>query len=299
MYLEAYATDICENTFASLYAWRHAKPISALEAHNSLIILVEEPQGFQLYGPPLGPITTTEAADIVLQCLGKPIISVERMTEAQARELEEQRWHVIEDRDNFDYVYCRQALAGLAGRRYHRKRNLVCQCLRTHRCSYEPISASNHAEILEVLHAWRQRRGPCIDEELNCESSAIADMLEHYEELEVIGGAVRVNGRIEAFSMAAKLAPTTAVVHFEKANVAIKGLYQLLNKWFAEYALAEFTLVNREQDNGLPGLMRAKQSYYPLRYVRKFRATFDPSLKTSPPAQKLDLAKNRCDSPPL
>lgn len=272
-YLDAHATHICENTFASLYAWRHEKPVSALETHRSLIIILEAAESITIYGPPLGKLSAAQTIHVVAGQLKKPVLSLECLTEAQARTLDPNDWCVTEDRDNFDYVYCRKALAGLEGRRYHRKRNLVSQCLSAHECTYEPVIREKHAEeILDLLLRWRKQRKDIIDDDLNCESSAISDMLEHYDELDIMGGAIRVDGRIEAFSIAAKLTSETAVVHFEKANPEIKGLYQLINKWFAEHALAGFAYVNREQDKGLPGLSRAKQSYYPLRFVRKYRA---------------------------
>jgi hypothetical protein len=84
------------------------------------------------------------------------------------------------------------------------------------------------------------------------------------------GGAVVVEGRIEAFAIGERLNLAAAVVHFEKANPELRGMYQLINQWFCRNELAEYSFVNREQDLGIEGLRKAKESYCPHHMVRKF-----------------------------
>jgi hypothetical protein len=110
------------------------------------------------------------------------------------------------------------------------------------------------------------------------EYSAIREAFSHYEELDPIGGAIRVNGKVEAYAVGEKLAPGTAVCHFEKAMPNVKGLGQLINQWFAKYSLSDFEFVNREQDLGVPGLRRAKESYFPHHMVEKFTARISESV---------------------
>ena len=86
----------------------------------------------------------------------------------------------------------------------------------------------------------------------------------------LIGGAVVVEGRIEAFAIGERLNPTTSVVHFEKANPELRGMYQLINQWFSRNELSEYSFVNREQDLGLEDLRKAKESYQPHHMARKF-----------------------------
>jgi hypothetical protein len=59
-------------------------------------------------------------------------------------------------------------------------------------------------------------------------------------------------------------------VHFEKANLELRGMYQLINQWFCRNELSEYSFVNWEQDLGLEGLRKAKESYHPHHLVRKF-----------------------------
>ena len=63
-------------------------------------------------------------------------------------------------------------------------------------------------------------------------------------------------------------AEETAVIHFEKAMSHFEGLYQVVNQWFCRNELGRFEFVNREQDLGIPGLRRAKESYHPHHMVK-------------------------------
>ncbi len=78
---------------------------------------------------------------------------------------------------------------------------------------------------------------------------------------------------MEAFSLGELLNRRTAVIHIEKANPEISGLYTLINQQFCEHAWKEVELINREQDLGEDGLRKAKMSYYPEHLEEKFRIT--------------------------
>jgi hypothetical protein len=62
----------------------------------------------------------------------------------------------------------------------------------------------------------------------------------------------------------------TAVIHIEKANHHIDGLYTLINQQFCEREWKEAVYVNREQDLGLEGLRKAKLSYNPVKLIDKY-----------------------------
>jgi hypothetical protein len=96
---------------------------------------------------------------------------------------------------------------------------------------------------------------------------------------------------VEAFSIGEALNPRTAVVHFEKAMTDYQGLYQLMNMWFCEYGLAGFEYVNREQDLGVPGLRKAKESYLPDHMVEKHSAALVPGEAGEP---AMAGARGRC-----
>jgi len=59
------------------------------------------------------------------------------------------------------------------------------------------------------------------------------------------------------------------VIHIEIVSPKYDGLSQLMNREFVKNEWAAFLFINREQDMGIPGLRRAKMSYYPHHMVEK------------------------------
>jgi len=75
---------------------------------------------------------------------------------------------------------------------------------------------------------------------------------------------------VHAVTLGEALNPETFVIHVEKANGALIGIYQAINQAFAAAAAAPYPYVNREQDVGVPGLRKAKESYHPCVLVKKW-----------------------------
>ena len=265
--------NISEHTFANLFAWAEHRPVAWAVLDDALCV-VQEPDGDRsLLGPLRGDLALADAVDRLVE---EGIKVFGRLPEEAARELEERGLEVVPDRDNSDYVYRREDLAELAGRDYHREKNLVNRCLSRYDCEYEEVTADNLDEVAEMQDRWCDEKDCGEDRGLCAEYRAIRRTLEHYGALDLIGAAVRIEGRIEAYSVGEVLRPDTGVVHFEKAMTEFDGLYQVINQWFCRDALPEVEFVNREQDLGIPGLRRAKESYNPHHMVDKYVAGLDP-----------------------
>ena len=83
--------------------------------------------------------------------------------------------------------------------------------------------------------------------------------------------AVYVDGQMEAFTIGSmNERENMAVIHIEKANPDIKGLYQFINQQFLVNEFPDAALVNREDDVGMEGLRKAKMSYNPVGFARKY-----------------------------
>jgi hypothetical protein len=83
------------------------------------------------------------------------------------------------------------------------------------------------------------------------------------------GGVLKVDGKVIAFTIGEPLTEDTFVVHFEKAYADIQGAYPMINREFVRNCMQGFTYVNREEYLGLPGLRKAKMSYYPDQMYEK------------------------------
>jgi uncharacterized protein len=102
------------------------------------------------------------------------------------------------------------------------------------------------------------------------EDYAVREALTRFGELDFQGAAIVMAGKVEAFSIGEALNEDTAVIHLEKANPDIPGLYAAINQLFCRHAWSHMKYVNREQDLGVEGLRKAKESYHPHHRVRKY-----------------------------
>jgi hypothetical protein len=267
-YLRHFPPDISELTFTNLYAWRKTRPIWIDIFKNSLIFFAETSTGLLLLGNPVGPVSLSE----VFREYDGRIKGAYRFPKEKLKDQSLLSGAtVIEDRDNSDYIYRREDLATLTGSKFTKKRNNINKCLAVHACRYEIITTEIIAECIAMQDQWCATRNCKKVSGLCGEYKAITETLCHYREFDLTGGVIRIEGTIQAFTVGETLNPSTAVCHFEKAMPQFQGLNQLINKWFAQNNLSDFTFVNREQDLGIPGLRRAKEGYHPDHLVEKVR----------------------------
>ena len=267
-YLNRHPPEISEHTFTNLFIWQPSRPVFFSEIDNSLIFLVKaalEKDKYILFGPPVGTITIPA----VLTAFKDMVMGAVRIPDQAAADLPGSDFVVSGDRDNADYVYHVKDLADLAGRRYAKKRNHIKQCLSSHTCEYVPITRELIAECETMQENWCHNRDCGRNPGLCNEANAVAEAFAHFAEFGLIGGAIRIDGTIQAYAIAEELHPGTAVWHFEKAMGDIQGLGQLINQWFSKHGLSDFENVNREQDLGIPGMRQAKKSYFPHHMVYK------------------------------
>jgi len=192
---------------------------------------------------------------------------------APVRESLEERGIVFEeDRDNFDYLYYREELAELAGKKFHKKKNHVNNFLSAYPDhEQKQMSAALVPAAMEVMERWRQDRGE--DGDFNSAKEA----LDLFDTLALRGAIFFVAGKPAAYCLGESLARGKMfAIHFEKAIDEYKGIYQFMNQAFAASLPRFFTLINREQDLGSEGLRQAKMTYRPCGFVRKFTAVSTP-----------------------
>ena len=103
----------------------------------------------------------------------------------------------------------------------------------------------------------------------NAESCVACNYLRLLEELGVVGGILRVDGKAVAFTIGDQVCDDTMVVHIENALTEYDGAYAMINQQFVEHECAHGTYLNREDDMGDEGLRKAKLSYHPVFFVEK------------------------------
>ena len=122
---------------------------------------------------------------------------------------------------------------------------------------------------MELEEAWARENNPEHDGDKENEKAVIAYALEHRKMFGMIGGLIRAEGKVVAFTLGERLTEDTFDVHFEKAYADVQGAYAMINREFVRRELSDYTYINREEDMGIPGLRQAKLSYQPDSLVEK------------------------------
>lgn len=175
------------------------------------------------------------------------------------------------DRDYADYIYLRSDLATLKGKKFQSKRNHINKFRATYpNHEYTPITPDRIQECLELEARWCKANDCDQQEGTGNERQALTYALEHFEELGLTGGILRVNGEIAAFTFGMPINQETFGVHAEKADTNIEGAYTMINYQFANHIPEQYIYINREEDLGIEGLRKAKLSYQPETILEKY-----------------------------
>jgi len=266
-----------ELTFTNLFMWRNHYNFCFCLQEDVLLIRGDH-GGAGYFFEPVGRGLTADRVYSIMRSSGErsggglPLerVSVEFLESVLRGD---SRFDVREAREHWDYIYSRDDLAYLRGRRYHGKRNHVARFEQTYRHDYLALDEGSMGECREVVEEWCRVRQCEHDPSLCAEKEAVTGLLDNYAHFNLIGGLVRVEDRPVAFTIGEAMDERTAVIHVEKALKGYHGLYQVINKLFCERALGGFELVNREQDLGIEGLRQAKESYFPVDMLKKYTVT--------------------------
>lgn len=268
----------CEYSFANLLMWGRQKA----SFREDFVLLFSHFGKHSIYPFPVGHgdpkpmiddiITDARERGIAFRLSG---LSGDDCEFLQQHYPDRFRFHL--DRDHFDYVYSIDDLADLAGRKYQRKRNHLHRFHDAHP-DYRalPLTEENlhlAAALAADWYADREKNDPEGDYIL--EKTALDRALSNYSRLNMEGLLLMEGDKALAFTMASRLSSDTFDVHFEKAAPGFEEAYGAVNQSFARYLREKYPqarFLNREEDMGLPGLRKAKESYCPHHMVEKYWA---------------------------
>ncbi|HEY3398600.1 MAG TPA: phosphatidylglycerol lysyltransferase domain-containing protein [Armatimonadota bacterium] len=273
--LSAAAPRVSELTFTNLFMWRHAygTRLGRIGEVVCLFCLRADPtESFLL--PPLGSGAGAEHVRAALAWMAASGHDP-KLARADQRELDRlgltpAQFTLTPDRDNWDYVYRVPDLIDLAGEDYRDKRRHVDSFTRKFPYEYRRITPDLVPACQALQDLWCDDKHCDLAAGLRAEAEAVKEVLAGLEELEVTGGALLVNQRVQAFALGEALSADTVVIHIEKASPDLHGAFQVINREFLVQEWSQFAFVNREQDLGIPGLREAKESYHPAQMVEKY-----------------------------
>lgn len=175
------------------------------------------------------------------------------------------------DMDDSDYIFTRNKLSTLAGRDLSSRRNLLHQLEKNYTVISKPITPADTTLLKEVLETWQINASTADDEN---DYQACSEGIEHFFHLKLFGHIAFGNDKPIGFTIGEILNSITAVIHFSKSDLSIKGVTPFLYSDFAKNLSAEIQWVNLEQDLGKLALRQAKHAYRPDKIETKWRVKY-------------------------
>lgn len=279
-YFKKYESRSCERTFVNNYLWSRRYPVTFAVIENTLVFKSEDEKHLSFAFPAGEDEDIKKVLPVLKQYCeerGYPF-SLYMVTAENFEKLESWypgRFEIEYDRDSADYVYESEKLATLAGKKLHAKRNHINKFKTAYenRWSYESMSKENLEDCFQMALKWR-KQNECEENDEKCAEMCVTlNSLRLFEELELKGGVLRIDGEVVAFTVGEELSKDTFVVHIEKAFAEIQGAYPMINQQFVEHECKGYTYINREEDTGAEGLRKAKLSYRPVFLIEKGKVT--------------------------
>lgn len=184
------------------------------------------------------------------------------------------------NRDRADYLYLREKLVTLSGKKLQPKRNHISKFKRTYpNYEYRPLTADLVDDCIRLGEEWCRTNDSCMQRAMQAEQRMIDYALHHIDELHIVGGTLWVDEKMVAFTFGARINAEAFDVCVEKADTAYEGAYAMINNEFVSRLPEDITYINREEDLGLEGLRKAKLSYQPDLILDKMTATLTAHSK--------------------
>lgn len=265
----------CEYSFVNLFLWGRQKAAEV----DGYLVLFSHFNGHSVYPFPVGQGDVRPVLDAIIadsQQRGIPC----RLTSLNQADMElleayyPGKFRFRCDRSDFDYVYNIDDLAELRGKKFQQKRNHLNRFEQNYPdWRVEPITGETMGDAAAVIEKWfRTKRETDPEMDLGLEQVALRRAFENFDALGLEGLVLYAGGEPVAVTVGSRLSQDTFDVHFEKARDEIQGAYGAINRAFARHLrekYPELRYLNREDDLGLPGLRKAKQSYNPAFMVEK------------------------------
>lgn len=280
-YLSKERYEASEMNFTNFYMWRKLYNFRYAELHDHLCIVTVPLDGEPYAMLPIGSCEKPE-----LEAILKELVEyfnskgwtfkLKRVEESKLDKLRAVSNFELDfqiDRDNSDYLYTASSLISLKGKKYDGKRNHINKFKKNYSYEYKLIGANEIEDCGVILEKWCAEHICDEHSDFDCEKKANYEVLKNFEKLGVKGAIIYVDGEPEAFSVGEMLNDNTAVIHIEKANSTVNGLYTFINQQFCTNEWGNCEFINREQDLGIEGLRKAKLSYNPAALINKYTVT--------------------------
>ncbi|MCO6025375.1 GNAT family N-acetyltransferase [Prevotella cerevisiae] len=195
----------------------------------------------------------------------------------------------LPQRDYFDYIYLRDKLINLSGKKLQSKRNHINKFKALYPdYEYRPLTKEMIPQCMQLEAKWRKNMADVdenseVEAQLAEELRSMTRVFMYWDDLDITGGSIFVKGQLIAFTYGCPINQNTFDVCVEKADINYQGSFSIINEEFVKHLPEQYLYINREEDLGDEGLRRSKLSYKPDILLEKYSIT-----ESQPLAQFVD-----------
>lgn len=270
-YFSAYPSRQCDRSVGATVMWRNYFENCYAIIDGTLVLSANFKDEF-CFSYPIGRNTDKALSEIEKHCNEMNIPMVLCSVNSNDLSYLKEKYSDINadaDRDWFDYIYDKESLLNLIGRKYSTPRNHINKFRKLYAdWSFEDINEKNIPELIEFTNNFTFNSQK--DESASLELEMCCEVLKNYDKYGMLGGVLRVDSKIIGYSVG-EIIGDTLFCHIEKADISYAGAYQMLtNQFLRMYASGDdIKFVNREEDCGDEGLRKSKLSYHPVELIEK------------------------------
>lgn len=264
-----------EYTIAGIFMWRSFYDMAYCIVEDMLFIKMTFKSETPYFCMPVGPGNLHSALVELRNCCQeqKHALHFAAVPEKAKLILEEEFGMPVSveaTRDWYDYIYLREDLAELKGKKFKTPRNHINKFKRTYTdYALKKIDEGNIDRVREFYAEYAPENTP-EGEFPEAESAAVTEFLhKYYNKFSSIGYMLEIHGNVAGFAFG-EIINDTLFVHIEKASLNWHGSYQMLVNGFAQRVPETIKYINREEDVGIEGLRQSKLSYNPIELLAKY-----------------------------
>lgn len=273
----------CDSTVLDTYIWKDLYNTQIYLEDEAALILMKDDKGYFAAMPYCSSENLPKYFGLLREYFHEELHSPLRIDLADEEALttlglfDDPEFSIEDEFDLKDYLYDAEELRTLAGKKFQKKRNLVNKFMKEYegRWQYKTMCCVDEYFLEEFMKKWVETRlseGVDSKDTLITEKDGVIDILRNCDKVTFRVGGIFIDEMLEAFTIGSyNSREKMAVISIEKGNSEIPGIYQVINQQFLLNSYEDAKIVNREDDMGIEGLRKAKESYNPIGFAKKYK----------------------------
>lgn len=264
----------CDFSVGGVIIWKNYFHYKIAEYDGSLFIKGKDPDtDTTVYYPPIGDINS-ELASILLheEADGEDAVLVDYTEDTLQNGLStlpgNYHKYGLRREDWDEYVYDIEQFTTFAGKKMEKKRNHLNYFRREYaNAVISPLKVEDIPELVAFTHEQQLLHDE--DDLFSFDIDNSIDLLQDMEHTNLFGITIRVEGKLIGYSFG-EVIGNMLYDHVEKGDIGYRGVYQALSSEMAKEGKKRGAIyMNREDDMGNPSLKKSKESYHPVKMIRK------------------------------